>query len=128
MLLYPVFVPCNSLYERKHPLEGIWTAIYSTHGKEILQFSIVNHNQLADFQYNNIINEEPGLATYRTLPVIDNTPISTYSSTFFPTMPEGSRLLAHKLTGDYNIPADTDSFLVYLDSLQPIGSLRYPVK
>ena len=132
MFMYPVSIIDDSL--KKHPLEGLWTAVYSTHGIELLQFSIKTQKELNESKHDNTIDEKPGLATYRELPRNLNVNISNYNSEYFPKMPGGTRLVAHKITGDYNIAADTDSFVVYLDSLEVITErnfgtpLKYPLK
>ena len=97
----------------RHPLEGLWTAEYSTHGLEVLHFSFSTAEEMSTSVTDNRGHKDDiAGATYSNYP----------SAPFFfevptPDMENGSRLVAHKCTGDWNIFTDTDSFVIQLDRL-----------
>lgn len=122
--MYPVGIlkPSNRL----HPLEGLWVAEYSIHGIELLHFSIRTQSELAQTTLDNRIQRDEALASYKTLPI--RSPLKNpcnYQSDFWPPMKNGSSLVAHKFTGDCNVPADTDSFVIFIDQLE---NFSYPLK
>eukprot|EP00012_Vannella_robusta_P002374 CAMPEP_0206190816 /NCGR_PEP_ID=MMETSP0166-20121206/4968_1 /ASSEMBLY_ACC=CAM_ASM_000260 /TAXON_ID=95228 /ORGANISM="Vannella robusta, Strain DIVA3 518/3/11/1/6" /LENGTH=315 /DNA_ID=CAMNT_0053606953 /DNA_START=258 /DNA_END=1202 /DNA_ORIENTATION=- len=118
MKIYPVRIRPEC--ERVVPIEGLWVAEYSIHGTELLHFTIQTQAQLENNRYNNIIDDSPESATYESMPTLYE-PGANIETNIWP-LSEGTRLVGHKLTGDYNIPADTDSFVIFLDKILPTES------
>jgi len=101
-------------HARSHVAEGLWTACYSTHGIELLQLEIVREETLRQSTTDNRVHsDDPSEAVYANMPNVQ------YIHSTEGTMPLGTRLVGHKCTGDHNIPADTDSFVIQMDQLLP---------
>lgn len=127
---YPVFLPTPAA--KKHSLEGIWVAGYGPHGIEILNISLLSENQLKNSTTDNRIPNSPkptNTATYQTLPNFDThfprilQDSSNFKAKNFTVVPN-SYLVAHKLIGDENVFADSDSFVVFTDK---ILDFQYPM-
>lgn len=111
-----VYYPRCVLHDhaRSHEVEGLWTAVYSTHGTELLQFEIATEQTLRQSTTDNRVHEDN-----RAEAVFANMPNVQYIHAMPGTMPQGTRLVGHKCTGDHNIPADTASFVIQMDQLLP---------